>query len=93
VQPRILKISVAKSSSRSEILRLEGHLGGPWVDELCHSCRCVMAAGKRVALDFAGVSFVSREGIKLLKKLQQEDVEVMNCSPFVAMQMKEDGEL
>jgi hypothetical protein len=93
VQPHILKISVAKSSTRNEVLRLEGHLGGPWVDELCHSCRCVLAVGKRLTLDLAGVSFVSREGVKLLKKLQEDEVQVANCSPFVALQLQEDSEL
>jgi len=93
VQPHILRISVAKSSSRNEILRLEGHLGGPWVDELYHSCRGVMAAGKRLTLDLAGVSFIGRDGIKLLRKLQQAGVEIVNCSPFVALQLEEDSEL
>lgn len=93
MQPHILKISVAKSSSQNEVLRLEGHLGGPWVDELWHSCCYAMAAGKRLTLDLAGVSFVSRDGVRLLKKLQQDEVEVANCSPFVALQLQEDGEL
>ena len=93
MQPHILKISIVKSSSRNEVLRLEGHLGGPWVDELWHSCLGVMAAGKQVTLDLAGVSFVSRDGVRLLKKLQQDEVEVANCSPFVALQLQEDGEL
>ena len=93
MQPHILKISVIKSSSRNEILRLEGHLGGPWVDELCHACRCVMAAGKQLTLDMADVSFVSREGITLLRKLQQDNVEVASCSPFVSLQLQNDGEL
>jgi hypothetical protein len=93
VQPHILKISIATSSSRNEILRLEGHLGGPWVDELCHSCRCVMAAGKGLTLDLSGVSFVSRDGVKLLRKLQEAAVELKNCSPLVAFQLEEDSEL
>ena len=93
MQPHILRISIAMCSNRHEILRLDGHLGGPWVDELCESCRCAMAAGKRLTLDLAGVSFVGRDGVKLLRKLREDEVELRNCSPLVALQLEEDNEL
>jgi ABC-type transporter Mla MlaB component len=91
LQPHILKISTLESSQAAETLRLEGHLGGPWVDELRRSCDQVLSKGKRLTLNLFDVSFIDRDGVALLRTLKRRDVEVRNCSPFVALQLEEDN--
>jgi len=90
LQPHILKISTLESSRVGETLQLEGHLGGPWVEELRRSCDRVLAKSKRLTLDLAGVTFIDHEGVRLLKNLRQTNLELRNCSPFVALRLEED---
>lgn len=75
----------------AETLRLEGHLGGPWVDELRRSCDRVFSRGKRLTLNLSEVSFIDRDGVALLRALKRREVEVRDCSPFVELQLKEDS--
>ena len=79
-----------ETSHAGETLRLEGHLGGPWVDELRVCCDRVLAEGRRLTLDLSGVSFIAHEGVGLLRALQSAHVKLENCSPFVALQLDQD---
>lgn len=84
----MLKIVLAESSSATPTLRLEGLVIGPWVDELNGLCERCLARGARPILDLSEVSFVDREGIELLRDLELRGVAFLNCSPFVAEQLK-----
>ena len=90
LQPHILKISTLESSGAGETLRLEGHVGGPWVGELRRSCDRVLSEGKQLTLDLAGVSFIDRDGVRLLRSLKRMGVQLRNCSPFVALRLEEE---
>ena len=59
--------------------------------ELRRSCDGVLAKGKRLTLDLSDVSFVDRDGVALLRSLKRTDVQLRNCSPFVALQLEEDS--
>lgn len=74
-----------------ETLRLEGHVGGPWVGELRRACDRVLSDGRRLALDLSDVSFVDHNGIGLLRNLKRTKVELRNCSPFVSLRLEENG--
>jgi len=91
VQVHILKISIVESSPSAETLRLEGHLSGPWVNELRSSCDQVLSNGKQLTLDLAAVSFTGRDGIRFLQGLKCREVIFKNCSPFVALQLEGDS--
>ena len=54
-----------ESSTQGKTLRLEGHLGGPWLNKLRRSCARVFSEGRRLSLDLAGVSFIDGEGVGL----------------------------
>jgi anti-anti-sigma regulatory factor len=71
-----------------ETFQLEGRLGGVWVDELRRSCDRVLSEGKRLTLDLSGVSFVDRDGVGLLRSLKCANVELRNCSPFIALRLE-----
>ena len=84
----MLRISPIESQDRAVILRLEGQVIGPWVDELNRSCEGVLATGARVILDLSEVWFVDRSGVELVRSLVNRHVALLNCSRFVAEQIK-----
>ena len=86
----MLKIVLIEDKS-DRILRLEGRVIGPWVDELRRSCEPVLASGARLTLDLFEVSFIDRDGIDLFRSLREREVALTNCSPFVAEQLKASG--
>lgn len=84
----MLKIESIAAPRDRRTLRLEGRLIGPWVDELRRSCESVIAIGAPLALDLANVSFVDRDGAELLRTLETHHVVLLNCSGFVAEQLR-----
>lgn len=91
MEARMFRISVERFSNHHETLHLEGHLVGPWVEQLQLSCEQVIGGSKRLALDLRAVSFADRDGIALLRKLKARGVAITNCSPFIAHQLKDEG--
>ena len=83
----MLKIAVLEQSRQRATLHLEGVVTGPWVEELRTSCRAALASSGRLTLDLAGVSFLSREAVSLIRALMAEGVVVNNCSSFIAAQL------
>jgi anti-anti-sigma regulatory factor len=90
MQAHMLRISVEESSAQNTTLQREGHLVGPWVEELRLSCDKVLGESKRLTLDLSAVSFVDRDGITLLRGLKTREVVVSKCSAFLADQLKDE---
>jgi anti-anti-sigma regulatory factor len=84
----MLKIVSGPTANGRAILKLEGRVIGPWVEEVRRSCDEVLAAGASLTLDCSEVSFVDREGVELFRRLRSRQVELSNCSRFVAEQLK-----
>ena len=84
----MLKIVRKENSTETPILDLEGQVIGPWVQELDRVCEPILARGAGLSLDLSSVSFVSREGVELLWRLRDRHTRLLNCSPFVAEQLK-----
>jgi anti-anti-sigma regulatory factor len=80
----MLKISRTQASDAT-ILRIEGSLGGRWVQELQTACDAVVQRDGRAVLDLQGVVFVDREGSRLLEALRSDPrVRIDAVSAFVA---------
>jgi ABC-type transporter Mla MlaB component len=84
----MLRVSVIQAGKAVRFC-LEGRLVRPWVEELAGECDRAVAQGKTLTLDLAQVSFISLEGVALLRRLAALSVRVVNCTPFVAEQLKE----
>lgn len=84
----MLRITPSDSGNHHVILRLEGRVAGPWVGELCKACEKVLGEGQDLELNLAEVSFLDLEGVTLLKGVRARGVELSDCSPFVAEQLK-----
>jgi hypothetical protein len=83
----MLRIVTTEPPAGGAVLRLEGQIIGPWVEELRRTCDGLLDSGA-VALDLAHVSFVERRGVELLRALGTRGVSLLHCSPFVAEQLK-----
>lgn len=77
-----------KPSDGAATLSLEGQIVGPWVEELRRVCEELVASGTRLSLDLCTVTFVSREGVRLLWALADRQVALLHCSGFVVEQLK-----
>ena len=84
----MLKIVGDDRGRETGLLRLEGRLVGPWVEELRRTCGAARASAGRVTLDLQHLSFVDLEGLKLLEDLAEQDAVLVNCSAFVTEQLK-----
>lgn len=87
----MLKIVFDATGNGGFVLRLAGRVIGPWVEELRWSCERALTAAPRISLDLTDVSFVDRDGLDLLWSLRRRQVALVNCSPFVAEQLKDGG--
>lgn len=86
----MLKIS-EPAASLATTLKLEGRLIGPWVNQLRETCENHLAEARRVQLDLTDLAYADRGGVTLLMKLRARGVELVNCSPFLAEELKANG--
>lgn len=84
----MLRILEEKTTDNSTILRLDGRIVGQWVEVLRESCEQAFQSNGSLALDLTGVNFADHEGVRLLRQLDQRQIKLINCSPFLQEQMK-----
>lgn len=84
----MLKISPVEPVNHAVTLRLEGRVIGPWAIELRQSCEKVLTEGRTLKLQLAEVEFMDAQGVALLASLRLRGVSFLECSPFVAEQLK-----
>lgn len=85
----MLRISENSASIEIVILLLEGQISNHGVEITREACAQVLGKGGQLILDVAGITFADRTGVALLRELQQQQVKLMNCSPFLREQLKE----
>ena len=83
----MLKIEIGADGREPVVVRLEGRLVGPWVEEVRRACEGLLHRGERLTVDFSRVSFVDREGVALCRGLRDRHARLRNCSPFVKEQI------
>lgn len=79
----MLRIEKVGEDAATVTLKLEGRVVAQWVAAFEEECRRVLWGPKRLILDFAGVTFIGRDGVAVLGKMNGERVQVVNCSPFL----------
>ncbi len=85
----MLRIVEEHATNNLMTLRLDGRLVNQWVGLLRRSCEQAFDNDGRLILDLAGVSFADHEGVQLLHQLEQQQVTIINCSPFLREQLKQ----
>ena len=84
----MLRISELENGRGKVVLKLEGRLVGPWVEELNRAYEKHSERDQAVELNLADVSYVDRNGVILLQSLKVKNVRFQGCSPFVAEELK-----
>jgi anti-anti-sigma factor len=80
----------ASEGKATVILKLDGNISGPWVNELRRACGDARGARPiRLVLDLAEVQFIDSAGIELFRDLASQGVRFSHPSAFVAQQLKE----
>jgi ABC-type transporter Mla MlaB component len=79
----VLRISSAAEAGSLVTLKVEGALVGDWVPLLEAECLRHLDARTLVELDFAGVSFVDRDGVAMVRSLITRGVQVAGASTLV----------
>src|SRR5215475_1446593 len=85
----MLRISEIGSRNGDVLLKLEGRLVGPWVGELAGASNRVLDAGQTLKLVLTDVSYVDRDGVKLLLTLQNRRAVLEGMSPFLLEELRE----
>lgn len=60
-------------------LRLDGKL----------VCEPMLAKSEQIQVDCGGISSIDSEGIALMRMLQAKFVTLVNCSPFIKLQLEQ----
>jgi anti-anti-sigma regulatory factor len=82
--PVMLRITKVADGS-GLLLKLEGKLLEPWVEELARAARRPLPEGRgHVRLDLSSVTFADEAGVRLLRELLRQGVEIAAASAFVA---------
>jgi len=78
------------ASGNVETLQLEGKVVGRWVGELRRSCDEILERpDASLVIDLADVTFIDLDGLELFHTLPRQRVDLRNCSPFAAEQLRE----
>ena len=80
----MLRITRMVGTDSGEILKFEGKLQGPWVDEARDAYALSAAQASRICLDLSGLTFADGEGAALLRELTRSGAQVVGCSSYIA---------
>jgi ABC-type transporter Mla MlaB component len=80
----MLRITRMVGDGSIEILKLEGTLHGPWVDETLDAHNLSAVATSRICLDLSGLTFADEAGAALLRDLIRSGASVVGCSSYIA---------
>lgn len=89
IREPMLRISTDEAVGEPILLRLDGQITGRWVKLLRGTCEARLENGSRVAMDLKNVSFADRDGIDVLRNLEDRGVEILNPLPFILEQIKQ----
>jgi anti-anti-sigma factor len=90
----VLRITPTEKTDALE-LRLEGRLGGPWVEVLRKSWTDSLERGKhpQVLVDLGSVSFVDSKGRALLLNMREQGVGLIKVSAFLREMLERNGSI
>ncbi len=84
----MLRITTVRRGLQT-ILKLEGKLLEPWIEEFHAACTQAEIRSGHVGLDLADLTYADAAGTQLLRSLVQRGVPIIACSAFVAELLRE----
>ena len=82
----MLRITTLDGGDSGPILRLEGKLLEPWVDEARRACM----VQSPLRLDLSALNYVDVTGVRFLRELLQRGAAICACSGFVSALLEGD---
>ncbi len=80
----MLRITEISKDEKAVNLRLDGKLVGTWVSDLERQCLYYRdEENKTVVIDFSGVTFIDNKSVRMLEKIKDERIKIVNCSLFI----------
>jgi anti-anti-sigma regulatory factor len=73
------------------VLVVEGQIVAEWVGFLEAECLELLGTEQSLLLDLAGVSYLDRRAVRLLRELATRSVRLINCPPRVDELVREDA--
>jgi len=83
----MLRISLIRNKTGPVVLRFEGNMTGPWVEEAHRFCQPLIHGDEPVRIDLEEVGFADRAGLEFLTMLQQREAMLENCPAFLKAQL------
>jgi ABC-type transporter Mla MlaB component len=80
----MLKITALSTSNSENVLKLEGKLLEPWIEELEHSADREIESKKPLQLDLSGLHYADVPGMLALHRLIRRGATVVASSGFIA---------
>jgi ABC-type transporter Mla MlaB component len=80
----MLRVTRIDSHTNQSIIKLEGKLLSPWVNEVRAACKAAQKNAGQAQLDLSHLTYVDMEGSRLLAELRADGTELTNCSNYVA---------
>ncbi len=71
------------------VIKLEGKLLEPWVEEFHGACARAESQSGHFGLDLADLTYADAAGAERLRNMVQEGVSISSCSAFVAELLRE----
>ncbi len=79
----MLRITKVAENGTGVTLKVEGQVVSDWVSELEDECRRWQAQHRRVCLDFGDVTWIDRHGLRRLRELCRDAVDIVNCRALI----------
>jgi hypothetical protein len=89
----MLRLTQIASTHRTQTIKLEGKLLGPWIDEVSKACAASTSPSSRIKLDLSALNFVDAAGERLLRELIARGIEVVACSSYVGELLRSSAEV
>ena len=79
----MLRITRTSENGSPVTLKLEGKIHAEWVSLLQQECQTLVREKKDVLLDFAEVTYMDIQGIKLIRSLPARSIRIINAPAFI----------
>lgn len=84
----MLRITETEKTGSSVTYLIEGRVGPSGLQEIDRVCDRAIRSEIAPVLDLSMLSFVDREAVDGFRALTRRPVKMINCSPFLAEQLK-----
>jgi anti-anti-sigma regulatory factor len=91
LEDSMLRLTRTTRLPHEVVIVLEGQIVAEWVKLLEEECLELSGTDQKVLLDLAGVSYLDRRAVRLLRELSARSISIVNCPPLVEDLLREDA--